>query len=578
MEKIDPITLTVVENYLKNICKEMGIALMKASVSNLFNESWDFSCVIFDKDLEMIGQGEFIPSQIGSTVFAVKWCLMEIGIDNLKPGDIVVHNDPYRGSAHLPEHTLIKPVFYKNKLFGFVANVGHFTEVGAAEIGGFTSTEVYKEGLRLPPVKIVSQGEEVKDIWKIILTNHRTPRVTFGDLRAMIGSLGIGEKRLLQLLDEYGMNIVNKCTKELLNISEQRVRANIKKIPDGEYNFEDFMEDDGFTEREFKIKVCVVVRKGELIVDFTGTDTQAYGPVNATYGTTASAVYNAVLLAMSDSTLPLNSGLYRPIKVIAPVGTIVNVKWPGTSITGSHETGPRITGAILGALSKVIPEKVAPPDGATPFSFLFGGKHPLTGDYHIGFQYEAVGWGARYEKDGNNALGAVCAACARMTSIEVMETCYPIMVKTHRLSQDSGGAGRTRGGLSCERIYQFLAPETTISIFADRAKIKPFGLAGGKGGGNAGVCYKKASDENFQNIQQVFGLKSPVKFAGLTVKKGDELKIIAPGAGGYRDPHERDSSLVLEDVREGFISLESAKRDYGVNIKKVNEEYILSEE
>lgn len=577
MRKIDPITLTVVDNHLRSICGEMGIALMRSSVSNLFNESYDFSCVIYNKDLEAIAITDSIPAQIGAVALSIKWCVEEIGIDNLKPGDIVVHNDPYRGSCHLPEHTILKPIFYEDKLFGFVADVGHFTEVGAAEIGGFTSTEVYQEGLRLPPVKIVSQGEEIKDIWKIILTNHRTPRVTFGDLRAMIGTLKIGEKRLLEFLNEYGVDVVNRCTKELLKISEQRMRANIKKIPDGEYDFEDFMEDGGSTEL-YRIKVCVVVRGDELIVDFTGSDPQAKGPLNATYAATISSTYNAVLLAVSDPTLSLNSGLYKPIKVIAPIGTIVNVRYPGSSITGNHDTGPRVTGAVLGALSKAIPEKVAPPDGATPFSFLFGGKHPVTGDYYVGFQYEGVGWGARYRKDGNNALGAVCACRACMTSIEVMETRYPIMVKMHRLSQDSGGAGRTRGGLSCERIYQFLAPETTISVFADRAKIKPFGLAGGKGGGNSGVYYKKASDENFQNIQQVFGLKSPVKFAGLTVKKGDELKIIAPGAGGYGDPHERDSSLVLEDVKKGFISLESAKRDYGVNIKKVNEEYILSEE
>jgi N-methylhydantoinase B len=562
---LDPVTLTVVNNRLINICRQMGITMQKTALTTLFNEALDFSCVIFNRDVELIGQAEFIPCQIGSSILTVRWCIEELGLENFKPGDVLIHNDPFRGGAHLPEHTTIKPVYFDGELFGFACNVAHFIDTGACEVGGFSAQEVYQEGLRLPPVKLVSEGKDVKDVWKIILANHRTPRYTIGDLRAIIGSLFVAERSTIELLNDYGVQTVNQATKDLMDISEEIMRSEIRKMPKGEYDYEDYMDDDGYTDKTYKIKVTLVVRGDELIIDFTGTDPQAPGPINATYGATVGACYNAVLL-VNNLAVPINSGLYRPIKIIAPIGTIVNVKYPGASIVGSHETGPRITGAILGAFSKIFPDRAAAPDGATPFSFLFFGEHPDTGNKFVGFQYEGVGWGARKDHDGNNAVGAVCAARARMTPTEVMETRYPILVKEHRLVQDSGGAGTRRGGLSSTSTYKFLAP-VIFSVFTDRMKIKPFGLFGGNKGGGAKLFYKRKGEKRFKDAGSVFGKKIGSKLWGIKAEVGDEIKIVAPGSGGYGDPKERELELVLEDVKEGFVSKESAVKDYYVAIE-----------
>ena len=354
------VTQSVIHNRLVMICREMGIAMMKTSYSTIFNEGLDFSCVIFNRDGEMIAQAEFCPAQLGAILFTVRWAIDEYGLENFEPDDVLIHNDPYRGGCHMPEHTIIKPVYYDDELFGFVANIGHVAEIGGMAPGSFaaTATEVYQEGLRLPLVKIMRRGEYVQDIWKIILANHRTPRHTWGDFHAMIGSLHIAERRLHELLDQYGVPVINEACTALMDHAERWMREEIRQIPNGEYSFEDCVEDDGATSDPTWIRVTMVVRDDEIIADFSASDPQAKGIVNATYGVTASATYNA-LFHVTDNEIPHNSGCYRPIKIIAPPGTVMNVQHPAPSVGGNTETHPRIVDIILGALSKVIPERVA---------------------------------------------------------------------------------------------------------------------------------------------------------------------------------------------------------------------------
>ncbi|MFQ5426176.1 MAG: hydantoinase B/oxoprolinase family protein, partial [Gaiellales bacterium] len=294
---VDPVTLTVIDNYCTSTCRDMGVTMMTTSYSPIFNESLDFSCVIFDPEGRMLAQAEFCPSQIGTIKFTVAWTIAELGAGAFDEGDVVLHNDPYRGSGHVPEHMLIKPVFWDGELVAFVANVAHMSEIGAKTPGGLSgdATEIFQEGLLLPPVKIKRRGEDVDDVWKIVLSNHRTPRVTYGDFRAMIGSLDMAEGRLHRLIADYGLDVFGAATASLMEIAERRMRAEIEQIPNGTYSFEDAIEDDGIGEGAYPMKLLLTIGDDEVIADFTGSAPQAVGPVNAIYAVTASAIYNGFL-------------------------------------------------------------------------------------------------------------------------------------------------------------------------------------------------------------------------------------------------------------------------------------------
>lgn len=564
-ERLDPVSLSIVNNHLVNICREMGIAMMKTAYSPIFNEGLDFSCVIFNRDGEMIAQAEFCPSQIGAIMFTVRWCIAELGLDAFEEGDVIIHNDPYRGGCHMPEHMVLKPVFHQGELFGFVANIAHVAEIGGMAVGSFaaTATEVYQEGLRLPPVKIMRRGEYVQDIWRIILANHRTPNNTWGDFHAMIGSLTIAERRLLAFLDRYGVDYVNAASRALMDHAERWMREEIRRIPEGEYSFEDCMEDDGATANPTFFRVKIVVRDSELIADYSATDPQARGIINATYGVTASATYNAVL-HLTDNNIPHNSGCYRPIKIIAPPGSAVNVQHPGPSVAGNTETHPRLVDMVIGALAQAIPDRVAAAEGGTSCNFLFGGFHPETGQFYANYQFEGCGWGGRRDADGNSAVVVPNGNC-RNTPVEIYETRYPFRTISYRLVADSAGPGRHRGGLGSERIVEVVPPaEITVSAVFERMRVHPWGLFGGGFASNSAIMVKRNGDDRFRTFQEAFGTISPAKFANCVVRGGDQILLRSPGGGGYGPADERDPQDVLRDVEQGFVSPAAAETAYRV--------------
>ncbi len=561
---MDSVTLTVIYNALVNIAREMGLTMMRTSYSPIFNEALDFSVVIFDAQARMMAQAEFCPSQIGAVRYTVGWTIEEMGAQNFRPGDVIIHNDPYRGNGHIPEHMVVKPVYAGGELIAFVATIGHMAEIGGKSPGGFAAdaTDVYQEGLRLPPVKIVDQGREVEDIWKIILSNHRTPRNSYGDIKAMIASLYVAEQRLIELVGRYSFATLHMASEELMNLAEQRMRAEIARIPDGEYTFDDLMEDDGVTDQPRHIHLTVTIAGDEMIADWTGTEPQAMGPTNCTYGSTASAVFNA-LFQLTDPTIPKNEGCYRPVHIIAPLGTIVNVQHPGPEVAGHTEVNPRLTFMVIGALAQAVPHRVVAADGGTSSNFLFGGVHPESGRFYANYHFEGVGWGGRPNGDGNSAQCAIVGNC-RNTPVEVFETRYPWRTLSYRLRQDSGGPGTFRGGLGTDRIMEVMAPEITLSVLMDRMKVKPWGIFGGQGGGNAGVFIQQIGDDRFRTFQEVFGTVSPSKFANIQLKAGDQVLLRSAGGGGYGDPLERDPKLVLADLRSGAVSREGAQKVYGV--------------
>ena len=564
MAAVDSVRMTLVGNYLRNVCHEMGVAMMKTSYSSIFNEGLDFSCVVFDARGRAVATGEFCPAQIGAVLFSVDWTIQELGPDAFEEGDVIVHNDPYRGGCHLPEHLLLKPVFHEGELRAFVANLAHLTEIGGKAPGGFAAdaTDVYQEGLRLPPVKLMRRGERNDDVWRILLTNHRTPRSTWGDLHAMIGSLNVGEARVHALLERFGDAEIGRLSEALLDYSERRMRAEIAAIPDGRYAFEDVIENDGVDpDARYWIRVEVFVDGDEAIFDFRASDDQAKGPCNTTFGVTASAVYNA-MLHLTSPDIPRNSGCYRPIRILARPGSVVNVLPPGPEVGGNSEISPRIVDLLFAALAPAVPDRVPASSGGTGCNFLFGGVHPETGEYYANYHMEGCGWGGRRDGDGNSAQGVINGNC-RNTPVEVFETRYPWRVRSLRLVPDSGGPGRSRGGLASERVLEVAADAIVVSEFADRTETRPWGLFGGLPGASAATLVRRAHEDGWQTFGEAFGTVSNTKFSGVVLRHGDQVVIRTAGGGGYGPPSERLPELVREDIENGVVGAEVAERVYG---------------
>ncbi|MCY4087489.1 MAG: hydantoinase B/oxoprolinase family protein [Actinomycetia bacterium] len=563
-ESVDQVTLQVVNNYLVTTAREMGIAMRNTAYSPLFNEGLDFSCAIFDPDGEMIAQAEFCPAQLGAIIYVVEWTIHEIERENFHPGDIVLHNDPFRGGCHLPEYCVIRPVFSEDELIGFVANIGHMTEVGGKVPGGFPgdATEVFQEGIRIPPVKIRDRGHDVETVWNIILANVRTPKVSYGDMMAMIGSLHIGERRMIEAAAKYGVDRLHEITEAMKDYSERRMRAEIAEMPDGVYELERWVaDDDGITEEPAKLQLKVTIDGDDMIVDFTGSDRQRKGPVNCTYGVTASGTYNAVM-HLTDSSIPSNHGCYRPVRIIAPAGTIVNVEYPGASVGGNSEIQPHIVDAVFGALATALPTRVPAECGGTNSLVSFGGIHPDNGEPFAGLVNEGCGWGGRPEKDGNNTLCQYVGNCA-CQPVEVLETRYPILHDFFAIAEGSAGAGRNRGGFGSERQFRVECDELRVNGFVERVKIGPYGLFGGEEGGLAGIEIARAGGD-FETPRDAVGVPCDGKFSDVLLRRGDRLRSYCAGGAGYGSPLERDLDLIEVDVREGFIAREQAEESYGV--------------
>jgi N-methylhydantoinase B len=562
---LDTVGLHVLHNALANVAAEMALVMMKTSYSTIFNEGLDFSTVLLDREGNLIAEKNYTPSMMGAMPNTVRWTLEEFGEDFFQPGDVVVHNDPYRGNCHLPEHMMMKPIFSNGELLAFAGNMGHVAEIGGKAPGSFASdaTDVYQEGLRLPPVKLIERGEYNKHLWRVVLANHRTPRNTWGDFHAMIGALNVGERRLLALVDRYGAETVREGAQRLIDYSDRRLRAEIAELPDGVYTASMLVEDDGVGTDPFEVRVKVVIRGDEVIADFTGSSPQVRGPMNGTFVVAAAAVYNAVFCVTDPQMLiPRNSGCYRPIRLIAPAGSVVNVRHPGPSVGGNTDLQPKLIDLLLAALAQCVPDRVAAAAGGSSSNLLFGGIHPETGRYYSNYHFDGMGAGGTAKKDGNDAEVTRHSNC-RNTPVEVFEHRYPLLTLEYALAQDSGGAGEHRGGLATTRTLRITADEITFSALFDRSKIPPAGLFGGLTGGSSWLHVRRRGETEFRPFDEVFGVASPTKFTNVVLHRGDELRYQTPGGAGFGDPRLRDPEAVREDVFEGYVSPEAAARDYG---------------
>jgi N-methylhydantoinase B/oxoprolinase/acetone carboxylase alpha subunit len=564
---LDSVGLHVLHNALANIAAEMALVMMKTSYSTIFNEGLDFSTVLLDREGNLIAEKNYTPSMMGAIPHTVRWTLEEFGEEFFNRGDVVVHNDPYRGNCHIPEHMMMKPIFRGDDLLAFAGAIGHVAEVGGKAPGSFASdaTDVYQEGLRLPPVKLLEAGRYNEQLWRVILANHRTPRNTWGDFHAMIGALNVGERRLAALVERYTLETVRDGSRALIDYSDRRLRAEIDALPDGRYEAAMLVEDDGVSTDPFEVRVAVTIRGDEVIADFTGSSPQVRGPMNCTYVVAASAVYNAVFCVTDPQMLiPRNSGCYRPMRLIAPAGSVVNVMHPGPSVGGNTDLQPKLVDLLLAALSQAVPERVAASSGGSSSNLLFGGIHPETGQYYSNYHFDGMGAGGTALKDGNDAEITRHSNC-RNTPIEVFEHRYPLRTLEYRLVPDSGGAGEHRGGLATQRTLEVEADEITFSALFDRSRIPPSGLFDGHPGRGSELVVRRFGESTFRRFDEVFGVASPTKFTNVVLKRGDQLRYRTPGGAGFGDPRLRDPESVSEDLREGYITLDAAIRDYGVD-------------
>jgi N-methylhydantoinase B/oxoprolinase/acetone carboxylase alpha subunit len=563
----DQVWLKILHSQFVNVCEEMAYAMMRTAYSPIFSEGLDFSTMILDAEGELIAMANMNPAMLGQSLFSGRWVIDELGGAGFSPGDVVIHNDPYRGGSHMPEHLLLSPFFFEGELRGFVGNVGHVAEIGGMAPGSFASnaTDIYQEGLRLPPVKIIAAGEPVHDVWRIVLANHRTPESSWGDFNAMIGSLHVGLRRLGELYEEHGPARIAEGIPALYDYSETWIRREIARLPDGTYSAEDCQEDDGFSDRPYYIRVDLTVDGDRLVIDYSRSDEQAVGPINAPYLVTASATYSGIFFVIGGDA-PINAGAVRALDIIAPAGTIVNVRHPGPCVGGQTELQPRLIDLIQGlVLSQLAPERTAAACGGTGCNFLFGGVHPKTGSYYTHYNFESIGWGGRATRDGNNAVCVPNGNCAN-TPVEVLETRFPWLHAEYRLNADGGGAGRNRGGLGITRVMTVQADEIVCSALFDRAKNAPWGLFGGAPGQRSRLRVRLAGTDRWQTFGEAFGTTSDSKFSNVRLHRGDTILLQTPSGGGYGPPHERHADRVAADVAEGFVSPEAALHDYGVVI------------
>ncbi len=475
---VDPVTLEVIRNACVAVAEEMNATLVRTSYSPNIKDRRDCSCALFDANEELVSQAENIPVHLGAMPYSVAAALDRFPPSTLAPGDAVLLNDPFHGGAHLPDLTLVTPIYVDGELAAFAANRAHHADVGGGRAGSVDadSTEIYQEGVRIPPVKLYEGGEVNEGVRDLLLTNVRTPDERRGDLRAQRAANRTAVERFRELADRHGLDILRAAMDRIKEYAESRMRAEIESLPDGTYRFEDFLDDDGRGTEDVRVAVAVTVDGDELAADFDGTAAQVEGPINAPLAVTASATYY-VARCVTDRDVPPNHGAYRPITIRAPERSVVNARPPAAVVGGNLEVSQRVTDALFGAFGRCVPDRVAAAGQGTMNSVTFGGQAATGGDAFAFYETVGGGFGGRVDADGMDGVH-VHMSNTLNTPAEVLETTYPLRVRRYEYRQDSGGAGERRGGLGLRRDVEALADGTTFSLLADRRRHPPYGVAG----------------------------------------------------------------------------------------------------
>ena len=551
MKQIDPVTLEVLRHILTSTVEEMGTIVQRTAYSLSVREREDYSAALCDVHGYIVAQAQRIPMHIGGMSTAVRALMREVPIDDMRPGDIFMANDPYGGSQHTPDIQLTMPIFWENQVIGFACLVAHHLDVGGSSSSSMdpTAREIFQEGLIFSNVRLYANDRPVPEVFQILASNIRYPEQTLGDLRSQAAAVRRGAERVQQALERYGLPTITAAFARYQEISENQMRAAIKAIPNGTYRFTDFIDNDGVSDEPCVISVAVTVHGTEINVDFTGTSDQRPGAMNSSPTATASPVYYA-LRTIAGKDILLTEGCFRPIKIQAPEGCMLNPRSPaacGSRITIAH----RIVDVIYGALAEVVPERVETASYGTSPCYQIVGRRFSSGKRFILFDSNHGSSGARLRFDGNDGCTSKISNSKNLP-IEVCESELPVRFEAYEFVTDSGGPGHTRGGLAIRRELRVLE-DCTLQIIADRGKYKPYGLKGGMPG-SLSTCVINPGTAN----ERAISLKGAVQ-----LRAGDVVSFTCAGAGGFGPPIKRPRERVQQDMLAEKISPAAASQIYG---------------
>ena len=521
MSAVDAVELAVFQSAMHSIAEEMGAALRRTAISPNIKERRDYSCAVFDAEHRVIAMGDHMPVHLGSMPMSVEVAVRTL---QLERGDVAILNDPYAGGTHLPDITMVMPVFCEGAEAAsfFVAARAHHADVGGMFAGSMgPAREIFQEGLRIPPVRLVRGGEIDLDLLRLVLLNVRTPAEREGDLAAQIGACKVGEQRLLQLVERYGVVRLQALGEELLNYSERLVRSELRRLPSGEFEAEDWLDDDGVSDAPVRIAVKLMVdaAAGAIAIDFAGTSAQVAGSVNAVRAITLSACFY-VLRCLLGEDAPATAGILRPLTLNAPEGSVVNAKPPAAVAGGNVETSQRIVDTLLRALAKAAPERVPAASAGTMSNLTIGGVDARTGAVFTYYETTAGGMGASAAGDGLSGVQTHMTNSLN-TPVEALEFAYPLRMRRYGYRRGSGGAGIHRGGDGLVKELEILC-DAEVTLLADRRRFRPYGLEGGEQGSAGSARIVEAEVE-----RELSGKCSA------RMKAGAVLRLETPGGGGW---------------------------------------------
>jgi N-methylhydantoinase B len=551
MPELDPVTLAVIENGLVQVCNEMDLAFSRAAFSPVIAEANDRSDGIYAAESgELIAQGELgLPVFVGTMQYSTRAVIDAIREGRAAPakeGDVFILNDPYLGGTHLMDVKFVEPFFHEGRLFCWLANTGHWPDIGGTVPGGFSAnaTEVQQEGLRLPPVKLYRKGELDQGLWQVILANIRVPEQRVGDIRAQKAALNVGKQRLAALLERYGAPTIEAAIAELRARAERQMRNLIEPIPDGTYEGTAVVDSDGVVDEPLLIRLKVMKAGTDLVFDLSGSSPPCRGPMNSVIATTRSSVWLAVKHIFPE--VPINAGMFEPLRVLDPDGTFLYARYPRPVSGCAAEVSQRIAEAVFAALVKAIPERVTAAPAGTSGNLVLGGWDPERDRNYVMYQITGGGYGGNAEHDGLS-YGCSTIGISKSAPIEVLEQQFPVLFNEYALAEGSGGAGRHRGGFGLRYSLTITGGEATTSFVMDHGRVGPQGVLGGEDGQPNRIRIR------FQDGRE-YHPPHLSKAQGIPVTAGDTIQVTTPGGGGYGNPAEREPTLVARDLARGYYT------------------------
>ena len=546
MSSLNPVQIEIIRNALVSAAEEMSVTIWRTSRSSVVREILDYSTCVFDANGQSVAQAARMPVHLNSMAACLEDLINHhIPIEEWYDGDVIITNDPYSGGQHLPDIQTFRPVFHEGRRIAIAGILVHHLDVGGGAPGSYyaEATEIYQEGLCIPPLKIVQGGERNEAVVKMLLANTREPVNVGGDFSSQLAALETGALTLQRIGKRYGADRLAEACERIQAASEAQTRAVFAEIPNGVYEFEDFVDDDGIElDRKLRINARLIVHDVSVEVDLSQSSSQAKGPVNCTFNMTRSAVICGALMAIGRE-VPANAGCYRPISVIAPLGSVVNARHPAP-VANRMAVGHRVVNAVMGAIAQAVPERVPASYYGVSYAYALSANN-ADGSRQVYFDLECGGWGGHPDGDGANGFSCGFHNISN-TPIEMIENDYPLTFLQYGLVPNSGGEGKSRGGLGLVREFRLDAPEGTFAANLDRFKIAPYGLEGGEPGRVGQLIVRRAGSDTEENLAS--------KVAGLNMKTGDIIRLETAGGGGHGNPKDRSKSDISDDLLEGYTT------------------------